>query len=165
MKVIFVILSLATTLNASAVLIETDHFSVKTSKQYARQNNPEYCRYKTRVNQETNQLEIRVGVVGSPVDFFGWNMPIDLQELPLTDGFRKEYKSPGVTVMVMTYANNILTFKRMKNENVWNRLYPFKLKIDPSLSKPTFFQGDMMGYERTVFGGLKKHVSAKCNFK
>lgn len=166
-KNILLLLLITSTISAFSsdeVLVETNNFSVKTSKQFARQNNPRFCRFKTEINIDTRQIKIRVGVVGSPVDYFGWNMPIDLQDLPLTEGYSRKYKSPGVTGMIMTYTNGTLTFKKMKSEKAWNRLYPFSLKIDSNLKSPKSFKGSLEGYERTIFGRLKKHVVAKCNF-
>jgi len=164
MKIILFSLILIGNSYANDVLIKTDKFSVKTSKQYARQNNPRYCRFKTEIDKENNQLKIRIGVVGSPVDYFGWNMPIDLQDLPLVEGFSKNYKSPGTTGMVMSYSDGTLRFKRMKDQNIFHRLYPFSIKIDPELKKPKLFKAVMEGYERTTLGTLKKHVQAKCFF-
>jgi len=112
---------------------DTDSFSVKTSRAYAGQNNPRYCRYETRFNESKNVIEMRVGVVGSPVDYFGWNMPINPKDLPLSVGFTKEYRTPGVTGMVMSYDGKTLTFKKIKNDQVWNRLYPFSVEVDANL--------------------------------
>jgi len=165
MKLLLVSLILiANAYSAEEVYIKTDGYSVKTSKQFRRSNNPQFCRFETKINKEKNQLELRVGVIGSPASFFGWNMPINLQDLPFVEGFTREYKSAGVTGMVMTYSNGTLNFKKIKSEKVWNRLYPFSIRIDANLTSPKAFKGTLMGYERTTFGSLKKHVQSKCDF-
>ncbi len=143
--------------------VETEKYKVKTSKQYANQNNPRYCKFETRYNNSKEVIELRAGVVGSPVDYFGWNMELKMNEFPLVEGFRKEFKTPGVTTMVLTYEKGILKFFKHKESKVWNRLYPFSIVIDSELTSPKAFKAVMEGYETTPFG-LKKHVKEQCHF-
>lgn len=144
--------------------VKTNKFKVKTSKQYSRINNPKFCKFETIIKEDDNQVIIKAGVVGSPIDYFGWNMPINVQDLPLVDGFTKIYKTPGVTGMIMTYKDGLLTFKNVEDEQVWNRLYNFSVEINPSLTTPKKFKASLEGFERTAFGKLKKHVVQSCSF-
>jgi hypothetical protein len=163
-KIIIALMAVQSVMAFEPQYIETKNFKVKTSKEYQRQNNPRYCRFQTNLDDSNKAIDLRIGVVGSPVDYFGWNMQIDLADLPLKEGYEKVFKSPGTTGMILTYKNGVLEFKRIKSEQVWNRLYPFSIKVGSNLDSPKNFKGSMEGFQRTALGSLKKHVVQSCNF-
>ncbi len=143
---------------------EARSYTNKVSRQFKRGNNPQFCRFETKFDEEKQEIKIKVGVVGSRVDYFGWNAPISIKEFPLKKGFKKIFKIPGVTGMLMTYDGKTLNFQKLKSEKVWNRLYPFSIEIDSKLLNPKRFRGRLEGFERTYFNRLKKHVSQTCLF-
>lgn len=164
MKLLVVILASAfSTLAFEPIYKETNSFRNRVARGWSAQNDPKHCKFETFI--KNNQVNIRAGIVGSPVDYFGWNAPIELEELPLKVGFKKVYATAGTTAMELSYDGKVLTFQKVKSAQVWNRLFPFSIEIDPNLSNPKVFKGTMEGYESARFGGLKKHVSQKCNFK
>lgn len=164
MKLVVVTLLMSlTALAFEPIYKEAQSYSNKVSNQFSNMNNPRFCRVETSFIEEKNAIKISAGVVGSPVDYFGWNALIDIKDFPLKEGYRKVFKEPGVTGMVLSYDGNALKFEVLEGEQVWNRLYPFEIQIDSKLLKPKYFVGVMKGFERGPFG-LKKHVRQKCKF-
>ena len=163
MKFLLVLLLLS--LNSFAfepVYKETQKFKIKVGKRWS--HNSKFCKFETRFDYENNQIQIRAGIVGSPVDFFGWNAPLDPKDFPLRSDFKKIYAVPGSSSMVLTYDGKTLRFKLESGEEVWNRLYPFSIEIDPNLQNPKYFSATMEGFETSSFGKPKKHIIQKCWF-
>lgn len=166
MKAILVIIALTTAMSSLAfepVYIKTGDFKVKASRYFREQKPEQHCKFQTRFNERKGVIEVRIGVVGSAVSYFGWDMPIQLNEYPLQAG-TKIYKIPGVTGMVMNYDGKTLTFEKMRGERVWNRIYEFSIEIDPELRNPGKFKGVLKGFDRGPLGGLRKHVQQTCHF-
>jgi len=143
---------------------ETENFKVKVSKKYRDQNHPRFCKFETFLSKDKKSIKLKMGVVGSPVDYFGWNMQIDLNELPLKKGFVKRFKTPGVTGMMLSYDGTSLKFEKMEDEAVWNNLYLFEVQIDPSLESPKSLTAVMQGFDKDIFGRFRKHVKSTCEF-
>lgn len=148
----------------SPTYLETTDFRIKNSRGFPNHQQPRLCKFETRFNERKNVIELRIGVVGSPVDYFGWNMPLKKEEFPLKKGFTKYYSAPGTTVMIVYYDGKTLSFKRNKNDSVFTRLYPFSIEVDSHLLRPGKFKGTMEGFEANSFGQLKKHIVQNCRF-
>jgi hypothetical protein len=149
----------------SPIKVQTAKFKMKTSREFT-PNRDELtsCQIQTTLNAEKSLIEFRMGIVGSEVSYFGWDMNIALSEFPLKAGFKKIFKTPGVSGMILTYDGSKLNFEWDKATGLWNRLYPFSLTIDPELKSPKKFEGRLEGYEMTIFGKPKKHIVQTCDF-
>lgn len=144
--------------------LETSKLKHRVSKKFKKGVKYKKCRFETRLNEE-DQIEIRMGVINSPVSYFGWDAPIEMSDFPLKTGFRKVYTDFGLTKMVLTYDGTTLRFNRLKDEKVYNVLYPFEIVVDPTLTKIKSFKATMKGYDTNIFGQPKKHVVQSCIFK
>ncbi len=164
MKILFTLLLAFNVMAFGPIEVETQDYKNRVTKEWRSQNDPKFCRVLTRQSSDGQSIELRLGVVGSPISYFGWNAPIAMEDFPLVDGFYKEYKSLGQTTMVMTYKDSVLKFEPKEDAKIWNRIYRFELTVDSNLRTPTRLETSLLGYERNLFGKLKKHIVQKCKF-
>jgi hypothetical protein len=145
-------------------VVETTNFKAKNSRTFSTNRQPKLCKFETRLNDKKDIIELRMGVVGSPVDYFGWNMFLTKNEFPLRVGFKKIFASPGASTMILSYNGQTLKFAFQKGSSVWNRLFPFSISVDPELKNPRELTATMEGFERNALGLLVKHVQQTCHF-
>lgn len=122
------------------------------------------CRMETRLNEAADAIVMNVGVMGSDYDYFGWDMPIPLSDFPLQAGYHHEYRVPGMAKMNLDYNGTTLLFSLVKRTPVYTMIFPFSLEIDPSLTTPKTFKGEVSGFEKDVFGRPLKKVTEECHF-
>jgi hypothetical protein len=146
------------------VRLETNQFDVSDSKKFRNTSELTSCHFVTSFNKKENVIELKVGVNGSAVNYFGWNMPLAPHDLPLKTDFMKIYEVDGNTTMILTYDGRKLSFQRNKKEIAWNTLYPFELEVDPYLQNPGHFKARVEGYEYNRLGQLKVHLKQECYF-
>lgn len=145
------------------VNVSTTNFTSKEASGWTSRQTPSHCRVDIQLNEETGMLKFRMGIVGSVFDAFGWNMEMPVSALPLASNYEQVVAVPGNTTMIISYDGKTLTFKRDKNDKVWNTMYPFSLVVDANLQNPKSFKGIIEGYQRGPFG-LKQHVKQECKF-
>lgn len=162
--IIFFALFITEAKSFEPVYVETTDFKFWSSKQFPQRYEPYACRYEAKLNEGKNKIEITIGILGSSIDYFGWDVPLSPVDLPLKEGFRKEIKEPGETKMILTYKEGVLTWEHQKNAEILTRLYVFSLKIDPELSRPEKFEGKILGHDLNYFGRPKMHLKQNCNF-
>jgi hypothetical protein len=146
-------------------LVETTNFKAKHSRMFSNNREPRICKFESRLNTKKDVIELRMGVVGSPVDYFGWNMFLTKEEFPLKAGFEKIFAGPGTATMILTYDGQNLKFALQKGSTAWNRLFPFTLSVDPELMNPKKLTATMEGFETNSSGRLIKHVQQTCHFQ
>jgi hypothetical protein len=129
------------------------------------QNHADECYVSTLLNAEDQVIELKMGVKGSDFELFGYGMNIPLADFPLKAGYTKTFSDPGLPTMKLTYDGTKLKFffAKEKDEELFTRLYPFTVGINPTLTQVTSLEASMEGYE-TTFGIPKKHVTEKCKF-
>lgn len=149
---------------ADSVIVKTDRYFTWASPKFKTKSQPEYCQFKQYFNQDKNEFNIRVGVVGSSVSYFGWDISIKPEEYPLEEDFEKEIRKAGTTTMILKYSKGKLTLRKKAGEQVWNLLYPFTLEIDPYLEKPGVFTSKVLSYESYIFGVSKVQFLSRCQF-
>jgi len=162
--IIFTATSIANDQNFKPVYLQTNQFEVSASKKFRNTSELTSCRFLTTFNKKKNVIEMQIGVNGSAVNYFGWNMPLEPQDLPLKTGLKKLFEMDGNTTMTLTYDGKKLSFFRNKKEPVWNTLYPFELEVDPYLQNPGYFKARVEGYEYNRLGQLKVHLKQECQF-
>jgi hypothetical protein len=162
--IFFLSIQIAAAVEFVPTRVETTNFKTKNSRMFPHNREPRICKFETRLNTNKDVIELRMGAVGSAVDYFGWNLFLTKEEFPLKAGFKKVFATPGVSTMELTYDGQILKFALQKGSPVWNRLYPFSLSVDPELMNPKKLNATMEGFETNALGRLVKHVQQTCFF-
>ena len=147
-------------------LIQTNDFDLWVGSTFRTHvpENASSCKFESMINNELQAVELKMGVVGSTFDYFGWGMNVPLADLPLKAGYRREFRVVGSSSMVLSYDGRVLKYEWMKSLGLWSRIYPFTLEIDGYLNVPKLLKAQFSGYETDILGRPKKHLTQKCTF-
>lgn len=149
-----------------ALHAETPKYTIKADAEFQRLIGTDLknCAVTLNLNAEKTAIEFKMGILGSNFEYFGWDMYLPLEDFPLRTGYSKEFKTPGMSTMLLQYDGTTLSFHFLKRDGLWNTIHPFELKIDSHLTTPHSLKASLEGYETDFLGRPKKHVIEQCNF-
>ena len=123
-----------------------------------------FCHFDSALNEAGDAIILQLGIEGSDYDYFGWDMPIPLNDFPLKSGYHHEYRVPGMAKMNLDYDGKTLNFSWVKKTPLFTVIFPFSIEIDPNLTMPKLFKGIVAGYEKDMFGHPIRKISEECTF-